>query len=91
MKAIKTKYLGCTNARPSYIKASAEGVKGKLYTVSSLEELQLAGNESSNLHQLAARQFCRERNWTGTLASGGTENPDVWVHCFVDPRNLTEI
>lgn len=80
MKAISTKYLSATLTKPSRIKASAEGVPAKLYTVESLS----VSGWLADLHKAAARQFAGDRGWSGKLASGGTENPDVWVHCFAD-------
>ena len=84
MKAITTKYLGATNTKPSRIKASAEGVPAHVWTIDSLQDLRLgSGADIRNLHAVAAAKFAEERGWNPTLASGGTANPDVWVHCFI--------
>jgi hypothetical protein len=82
MKVITTKYLGATNTLPSRIKASAEGVPARVWTVNGLEN-ELIRTGQQGLHEIAARKFAEQQGWNPTLASGGTAKPDVWVHCFI--------
>jgi hypothetical protein len=78
VKAIVTKYIGASNTRPSYIKASAEGVASKNYTVESL----WAGTAEGR-HAEVARLFAEHRGWSARLASGGLPDGVSWAHCFL--------
>lgn len=85
MKAITTKYLGATNTKPSRIKASAEGVSARTWTVDFLEEELITACQPSGqqaIHELAARKFAAGLDWSTDLVSGGL--PDgSWCHCFL--------
>ena len=72
MKAIKTKFIGPTNTKPSRIKASVEGVTSKIY-------------QSDIGHEAAALAFCEFHDWDKHLAHGQLD-ADTWVHCFVPER-----
>ena len=76
MKAIITRYLGPTNTKPARIKASAEGVKSKVW---SCDEL---AHPTKSVHHEAATSFALRYGWPTKLASGGLPNGD-WVHCFI--------
>lgn len=79
MKAIITKFLPPTNTLPTRIKASAEGVKSKIF---HRGELRKVGDEIENEHVIAAKLFAASRDWPTNLASGGL--PDgSWAHCFI--------
>lgn len=82
MKAIQTKYLGFTHTKPARIRVSAEGVPSKIYSRSTLPD------RVEDCHAAAARKFADEQGWS-FLVSGGTANPDVWVHCFI-PSVVTD-
>ena len=91
MKAIKTKFIGPTSTQPSRIKASAEGVKSKLYWVHCLQD-ETRTDRAEDWHGLAARFFQEENGWTyhgGNPANGvqrlasGQVGPDDHVHCFI--------
>ena len=73
MKAIKTKFIGPTNTKPSRIKASAEGVTAKIYQAYNFS------------HEAAALAFCEFHDWGNNLAHGRLD-ADTWVHCFVPKR-----
>lgn len=77
MKAITTKYLGPTNTKPARIRASAEGVAPQTWSCEALY------NQSRSLYCEAAARFAAHNNWNGSLASGSTAEPRVWVHCFI--------
>lgn len=83
MKSIQTKILGPTNTKPFRIKVSAEGVASRTWSRDYFE-----GN-TEQVHKRAAQKFCEGLDWPTTLASGGTVDPCVWVHCFI-PRDLIE-
>lgn len=86
MKSIKTTYLSWTDKKPSRIKASAEGVPSKTYSSDSLD------HPLHDKHIVAAQRFAQENDWIDPLASGGTKNPNEWVHCFVKgEKNLVAI
>ena len=91
MKAITTKYLGATSTKPSRIKASAEGVKSRTWTVGELQDEQAASkaewHRDVNLHGYAALKLAKNNAWSTDLASGGTANPDIWVHCFIQKED----
>jgi hypothetical protein len=80
MKAILTKYVSATNTKPSRIKAGAEGVASKFFSVSALED-ELVRTGQQGIHDLAARKFATINGWHGSLVSGGLPNGD-WCHCF---------
>jgi hypothetical protein len=85
-KAIQTKRLPTTHTKPARIKAEAEGVSHKVFSVSSLEdELENRQGRSTQeeVHELAARKFAELRGWPTKLASGGLPN-GAWAHCFID-------
>lgn len=83
MKAIKTKYVSCTSNKPSRIRASAEGVKSKFYSVDQLQGITQTGRADA-CHGLAAELFRDDYGWKLPLASGQI-GPDDHVHCFVEP------
>jgi hypothetical protein len=93
MKAIQTKYLGPTNTKPSRIRASAEGVPSKFYSVGRLID-QTGSCHAEAWHRAAAQHFQDLNGWTyynsvqakgvQELATGQT-GPDTSVHCFVQP------
>jgi len=89
MKAIKTKFVGATNTKPSRISAKAESLKAEIYTCNALEELRLKlGLEHVDLHIIAARQYAFHLGWDNTLVSGGLPGGD-WAHCLL-PDVVTE-
>ncbi len=90
MKAIKTTYVSATNTKPSRIRASAEGVSSKLYSVDELS-YETGSDNADKWHGLAAEKFRDANDWKLPLASGQI-GPDVHVHCFVkreSPNLLT--
>jgi hypothetical protein len=83
MKAIKTKYVSATITKPSRIRASAEGVPSKFYSVDSLQD-EAQTDRADAWHGLAAVKFRDANDWKLPLVSGQT-GPDDHVHCFVEP------
>ena len=73
MKAIKTKYVGATNTKPSRIVATAEG--GHRVTISYDSE-----GTQEQAHAKAAVALCQKLGWTGELVAGGFA--DCYVFCF---------
>ena len=79
MQAIQTKYLPCTNTKPSRIKAWCAA--GSV-TIGYPHELS-----GQAVHRAAAEKLVAKLNWTpahgkayGPLVGGGLPNGD---HCFV--------
>lgn len=73
MKAIVTKYLPCTNTKPSRIKATAEG--GNSITISF-------PHEDVDPHETAANALVAKMDWGRgyRLVGGGLPNGDkCWV------------
>ena len=73
MKAIKTMYLGPTNARGPRIKA----------TDCDRNHITLSWDyalDSDENHKMAAKALCDKMNWKGDLVMGGF--PDYNVHVF---------
>lgn len=92
VKAIKTKFVGPTITKQSRIKASAEGVKSKFYSVDQLQEITQS-DRADKWHGLAAEFFRAECGWTyygGNPDNGvqhlasGQVGPDDHVHCFIE-------
>ena len=71
MKAIQTRYLGCTNHRPARIKTWAEGLPPQIVSIHSLE-----GYGLDEQFKAAAYRFCGFYDWTGRLISGTLPNGD---------------
>lgn len=82
MKAIVTKYHGCTNTLPARITASAEGVK--TITVSLDDHLNIDEN-----HRAAAMLLAQKYGWSTRLISGGLPNGSV-AHTFA-PKRLVNV
>jgi hypothetical protein len=92
VKAIKTKFVGPTSTKQSRIKASAEGVKSKFYSVDQLQGITQS-DRADKWHGLAAEFFRAECGWTyygGNPDNGvqhlasGQVGPDDHVHCFIE-------
>lgn len=86
MKAIQTKILPATDHLPTRIKALAEGVKSRVWSVSDLEDYLRNAGKSQRIeavHAEAARRLAKRYGWgKDRLVSGGL--PDgSWAHCFV--------
>lgn len=75
MKAIRTKYIGATNFKPSRIVAES-GEKGQR-VIASFGSL----NSSDNVaHGMMARRLCDKMGWKGELIGGGfPDGTMVWV------------
>ena len=71
MQAIRTKYLGPTNTRPSRIKAIAEAG----YVTVSLDH---SLNSDEN-HAVAAIKLMEKFGWEGELVGGSIGSDYVWV------------
>ena len=95
MKAITTKIIPATNHKPTRVKAQAEGVPCVVVSRDKLiNDLLQAGERitEETTHQAAARVLCDRYQWGTDLASGGTHQCGVWVHCFIpfDAKPLVE-
>ena len=76
MKAIETKYLGCTNSRGSRIKAIAEG-GDRPHSVTLSYDHELNGDEN---HEAAAWALVIKMGWTWeTMFGGGTRDGMAWI------------
>jgi hypothetical protein len=71
MKAIRVKYLGPTNHRPSRMKASDSD--GNTVTIS------YSYSDSDGGSYRAAKALCEKMNWTGEIAGGSYGDSDYWV------------
>ncbi len=72
MKAIKTKYHGYTNHRPSRISAR----DGAGHSVMLSFDHEYDGERN---HQLAAIALCRKMNWSVNIRGGGYKGAMYWV------------
>lgn len=73
MIAIRTKYLGYTQTKPSRIKAWAEGKRSVTLPYEH-------DGTTDDAHDKAAIALCRKLGWTNRyLARGGDENGNVYV------------
>lgn len=80
MKAIWTKYLPCTDYKPSRIKAYAEGVK----------PLTIGYDHAAHdPHVVAALALCRRQGWTGELIEGGRPDQKGSVFVFASGERFT--
>ena len=80
MQAIETKYLPCTNTKPTRIKATACG--GATLTMSKYaaeERSPDKGNHQDMTHRVVAEALRDKLGWTGRLICGGTKNGYVFV------------
>lgn len=71
MKAITTRFLGCTTLRGS--RYSATDGDNRIY-LSADDALSSEAN-----HDAAATAFCAMRKWKGTLLRGSIKNENVYV------------
>lgn len=81
MKAIVTKYHGCTNTRPARMTATAEGVK--TITLPLDDHLSIEEN-----HRAAAMILAQKYNWSTRLISGALPDGSI-AHTFA-PKNLVD-
>lgn len=65
MQAIITKYIPCTNTKPSRVKATCEAGSITLSWDSS--------GDDKLVHQGAARKLCQKLGWKGEMITGGTK------------------
>lgn len=72
MIAIETKYIPCTNTRPSRIKAYTES--GRSVIVS-----QHGADSVEESHDRAARALCDKMGWHGVLVKGGTKRGYAYI------------
>ena len=80
MKAIETKYLGCTNIKPSRIRATDGDGHSKTFSVEELTESKcLPSGYGERSHRVAAEKFRDLMGWHGELAGGWLRNVGVWV------------
>lgn len=81
MKAILTKCLPATNAKPTRIKAYTEG--GNQITLSwsvcEHEAKDTSGNQGQ-VHLQAAKALCKRMKWPSELLGGGT--PEGYAFVF---------
>lgn len=83
LKAIKTKYIGATDHKPSRIVASAEPHNRNRVTLSYDHELDTDGN-----HSRAALALCDKMLWTNPLARGHLDN-GTNVYVMLDKGRAT--
>ena len=93
MKAIRVKFRGPGNSRPScWVASDSDGNKAKVTqgekNVVDAEALRLGGRGLCG-EELAAWKLCRKMNWTGRL-HGGSIGPCEYVYVFenVDPLEV---
>lgn len=72
MKAIRTRYYGCTNTRGSRIVAS-DGDRN------SISIGYPHGLDSSDAHELAAYLLMRKMGWPNQLVGGGFQHDMYWT------------
>lgn len=77
MKAIKTKYIGPTNTKPS--RCSASDCDGHRVTLTWDQ-----GLDAEEMHRQAALALCERMGWRGKLVTGSF--PDCYVHVFAERR-----
>lgn len=82
MQAIQTKYLPCTNHRPSRVKAWCAA--GSV-TLSWDNEANVEGN-----HAFAARTLARKMGWYGRYVGGSLPSPSSDGYAFVRVSRFTE-
>lgn len=70
MKAIRTRYYGPTNTRPSHITASDSD--GNQVSVSY-------DDAETDMHSLAAHKLMEKMGWKNEIISGGFGNDQYWV------------
>ena len=82
MIAIETRYIPCSNTRPTRI--VAETANGQRLVMSSSAAEDASGNKggfSGNefAHRVVAQALADKMNWPGTLHCGGTKRGYVFV------------
>lgn len=75
MKAILTRFVPCTDEKPSRVSAVAEPYRVNRVILSWDDELDATEN-----HRAAAFALCRKRGWTGEFVTGALA--DAYVHVF---------
>jgi hypothetical protein len=80
MKAIVTKYIPCTNTKPSRIKAT--DTEHNSIIVSYNDD-----SDTEHAHMAAALALCKKMNWPDTIIGGGTKTGYVFVFANSTPRN----
>lgn len=70
MIAISTKFISCTNTKPSRIVATT--CNGHRHVVG-------IASASSDPHKDAAEALIRKLGWTGEWVGGGTKTGSAWV------------
>ena len=80
MKAIVTRYLPCTNTKPTRIVATAYGNR----LVCSMPQADIEP------HKAAAIALCQKMDWSGELVEGGLPNGDR-VFVFVNNRERIKV
>lgn len=86
MKAIRTKYHGATDTKPSRISATT-GENGQRVVISrhSVPD-EFDTGMGSGCHGYAARMLCNKMKWDGELIGGGfPDGTMVWV--FADSND----
>jgi hypothetical protein len=84
MKAILTKVLGYTAARPTRIKAYAEGGNS---LISSWDDCTPNGEDDRRAHLNAAIRLAKKMQWSTDLIGGGT--PEGYCFVFADSEIRT--
>lgn len=84
MKAIRTRYIGPSNTKPSRIVAES-GERGQRI-MASYASVEDTGGRHDAAHGRMARRLCDKMGWKGELIGGGfPDGSMVWV--FADSQD----
>lgn len=81
MIAIETRYIPCTNTKPSRIKAyTSNPGQYVMMSVSAAEHQSPGkGNHDEDTHRVVAQALADKMNWPGKLIAGGTKRGYAFV------------
>jgi hypothetical protein len=83
MKAIKVRYVGPTNYKPSRLIVSDSDKARKIYSYSGCEDDGQSSTPRKEPERIAAERFVADRGWlSGGRLIGGRLGNGVTVFCF---------